>query len=99
MFLSLTSRCSYLAWSGLAGLFGPQIAEDGDLAWLKSALRGLSDAKHVFQAVKNGVDYFVTTDRGILSRAPQIEDRLAIKLRTPSRLLVDLVQPDAARES
>jgi hypothetical protein len=40
---------------------GP-IVEDSDLGVLRSILPDENDARHVFQAAKNGIDYFVTCD-------------------------------------
>jgi hypothetical protein len=54
---------------------------------LKSALPDLQDAEHIFQAAKNGVQFFVTVDRStILKHASQVESLCGMKLLTPSTL-------------
>ncbi len=55
---------------------------------LKQLLPGVEDAQHVFQAIKNKVDYFVTTDdRTILRYKNELESTYGIKAVTPSQLL------------
>jgi hypothetical protein len=73
--------------------------EDPTFTALKSILPDTEDARHVFQALSNGVDYFVTDDqRTLLSRAAEVEARFSILLRLPSQVVQDL-QSDAASES
>ena len=68
----------------------PVVVQDADIHWLYSILKRI-DAHHVFYAVKSECGYFVTTDKGILSRANEIEDRFPpIKLRKPSALVLEL---------
>jgi hypothetical protein len=72
------------------GLAAPRGIEDRDLAALRAILNR-DDARHVFQAIKNGLDYFVTTDKQtILKRARRIESRFPIKIRPPSALVAEL---------
>jgi predicted nucleic acid-binding protein len=65
--------------------------EDPVLAELKRILPDVDDARHLLQAIKNEVDYFITADqRTIVSRASVIESHYAIKVRLPSQVLPDL---------
>lgn len=74
-----------------SGLFGPVVVTASDLAALRAILPDENDARHLFQAIGNGVDYFVTRDeRTILSRSAAIERQFAIRVRLPSRLVADL---------
>jgi hypothetical protein len=77
--------------------------EDPRFGELKTILRDLDDARHVFQAVANGVPYFVTVDiRTILSKASELEERFGVLVRRPSQLIAELEAPqapDAARTS
>jgi predicted nucleic acid-binding protein len=51
----------------------------------------LDDAHHVFNAARNGIDYFVTCDREtILKRAHDVEPVAGIRPRSPSQLVADL---------
>lgn len=64
---------------------------DEDLAGLREILPDREDADHVFQAIKAGLDYFITCDkRTILAYASQIESRFPIRLRLPSDLVKEL---------
>jgi hypothetical protein len=70
--------------------------EDPVFTALKDALPGIDDARHVFQAVVNGVDYFVTNDRkSILSHAPAVESAVSIAIRLPSQVVAELAAADA----
>ena len=61
------------------------------LSRLKTILPDALDARHVFQALENGVDYFTTDDtRTIVSRRSEIEARYSIKVRLPSELVDEL---------
>jgi hypothetical protein len=68
------------------------VTRDDDLfAELKTMVPDLDDARHLFQAIKNGADYFVTDDeRTIVSRADKIEAHYPIKVRLPSQLVAEL---------
>jgi hypothetical protein len=69
----------------------PVPAPDDDLTTLRGLLPDEADARHLFQAIKSGCDYFVTDDaRSIVSRATEIESRYPIKIRLPSRLVTEL---------
>src|SRR5882724_10370001 len=66
---------------------GPLVVVTDDLAFLRATLPDAADADHVFQAISNGVDYFVTFDsKTILRYAPAIECKYDIRLRLPSAL-------------
>jgi hypothetical protein len=74
-----------------SGPFGPVSVTDSDLASLQAILPDQNDVRHLFQAMRNGVDYFVTADkRTILSRAAAIEQQFAIRVRLPSGLVAEL---------
>jgi predicted nucleic acid-binding protein len=72
------------------GTKGPIPVRHPDLGWLTSILRDEDDARHIHQAVGSESAYFVTTDRGILARAGEIEDKFPIKVRKPSTLVLEL---------
>jgi predicted nucleic acid-binding protein len=55
---------------------------------LRSILPDEADAQHIFQAIKNGAYYFVTTDRRtILRYAKMLQDRFGIRFVTPAELV------------
>ena len=66
--------------------------QDADLASLRSMMRDDYDARHLFQAIRNGVDYFVTADvDAIVKRAGEIEAKFpTIRILTPSQLVAAL---------
>lgn len=58
---------------------------------LKALLTDVDDARHVFQAIHNKVDYFVTADeRTILAHAGTLDERYGLKARLPSQLRAEL---------
>jgi hypothetical protein len=62
--------------------------EDPIFTKLKKILPGEDDARHLFQAAKNKVIYFLTTDsRTILKFKKEIEDITGVKAVTPLELL------------
>jgi hypothetical protein len=70
---------------GVGGGDAPEYAQ------LKKLLPDEDDARHLFQAIKNEVDYFVTADvRTIVSRAQAVELEFDIKVRTPSQVVAEL---------
>jgi hypothetical protein len=75
-----------------AQLYPPAVVlTDKDLETLVRILPHRPDASHVFQAMKNGVHYFVTNDkRSILSHTTEIEKLFPILLRSPSELVREL---------
>jgi predicted nucleic acid-binding protein len=76
--------------SAALGSAGP-IVKDELLGKLSQLLPGEDDARHIFQAARNGIDYFVTCDRRtILKHAAKVESVVPIKLRSPSQLVADL---------
>ena len=74
--------------SGLSLLgVGGGTREDPLFTELKSILPDEDDARHVFQAVKNGVSYFVTTDnRSILKFREAIKRCCSIEAVSPEEL-------------
>jgi hypothetical protein len=69
----------------------PAVLEEGMLTRLKAILPDENDARHIYQAVRNGIDYFVTRDeRTIIRHAADIETVAGIKVRLPSQLLAEL---------
>jgi predicted nucleic acid-binding protein len=76
---------------GGSRLAGPAFVKEADLGTLEEILRDVNDARHVFQALKNGATYFVTADkRTILSRAGKIESAFPIRVLAPSQLVAEL---------
>jgi riboflavin biosynthesis pyrimidine reductase len=64
---------------------------DDDLTALRLLLPDENDARHLFQAIKSGVEFFVTDDqRSIVSRATEIESRYPIRVLLPSTLVSEL---------
>jgi predicted nucleic acid-binding protein len=54
------------------------------------------DARHIFHAARNGIDYFVTCDSDtILKRARKVEPVAGIRLRSPSQLVADLASAES----
>ena len=51
------------------------------------------DARHIFQAAKNLITYFVTSDKQtIVNRAADVEAVAGIFVRLPSQLVAELQQ-------
>ncbi len=80
-----------------AGLYGADrygmgpIVEDATLGVLRSIVPDADDARHLFQAAKNGIDYFVTRDeRTIVKHAAAIQAAAGIRVRLPSQLVAEL---------
>jgi hypothetical protein len=77
-------RGSSLTLMGVGG--GPK--EDPTLTRLKSLLRDEADARHLFQAISAGVDYFITTDKkSILLHAGELREQFGIEALLPSTLV------------
>jgi hypothetical protein len=71
--------------------------EEPDFTELKPMLPDVDDARHVFQALRNDVDYFVTDDeRTIISRAPKIATRFKIRPILPSARVEELMSSRAS---
>ena len=50
-----------------------------------------NDARHLFQAISNGVEYFVTNDKAtILRHSEEIEAAFPIRVLLPSQLVSEL---------
>ena len=76
---------------GGSRVVGPEVVPEADLEELRKLLPHEDDARHIFQAVRNGVDYFVTVDRkSILRYADELESRFGIRVVLPSKLIRDL---------
>jgi predicted nucleic acid-binding protein len=74
-------------FASLPLLLNSYIEIDPLLEQLAEILPDHDDARHIFQAAKNGIDYFLTCDRKtILSRADAIEAVAPIKVRSPRQL-------------
>lgn len=73
-----------------SGMTSGPIVQDEALGRL--LLLGLDkmDARHVFQAAKNELHYFITRDEGIRKRAAQIRSAVGITALLPSELLLKL---------
>lgn len=75
-----THRTSGLSLVGVGG--GPR--QDPLLTALKGVLPDPSDAEHVFQATRNDVQYFITTDvRTLVRHTEAIQSLCGIKIVTP----------------
>jgi hypothetical protein len=79
--------------TGVVAHLSPVVVIDallGDLERLlkrkKNDPRERNDARHIFQAVGWGADYFVTTDSGILNKTQDIERLVPIRVVSPSQL-------------
>jgi predicted nucleic acid-binding protein len=82
---------------GRSQVIGPLVVQEEDLGTLNSILPDQNDARHVFQALRNSSQYFVTTDRRtILTRAKQIEAAFPIRVVLPSQLLAELTAVKAS---
>jgi len=79
---------------GGSRLVGPTVVKEADLAALENILPDKDDARHVFQAVKNHVDYFVTVDRRtILRYSGELSAEFGIHAVLPSELVAELGIP------
>ena len=65
----------------------PMIQNDPDYTALHALGLKTIDAQHIFVAAKQTCDAFLTCDRGILSRAAEIERRLGLIVRKPSNFV------------
>jgi predicted nucleic acid-binding protein len=76
----------------LLGVGGGQ-RPDPILIRLREILSDENDARHLFQAIKNGIDFFVTVDeRTILSKADALSSVFGIQVLKPAELL-QIVKP------
>jgi hypothetical protein len=74
-----------------SGPRGPVLVKEEDLGKLEAILPDLDDARHVFQAIKSNVTYFVTVDRrSILRYAPELQSSVGIRAVLPSELVAEL---------
>jgi hypothetical protein len=77
-------------WDRFGGESYPFVQDDA----ISSALRRIdvkrTDAHHLMVAIRAGCDRFITYDKGILSRSPQIESAFSIKAMRPAALLEQL---------
>lgn len=79
------------AMRGRSQIVGPLVVEEEDMGTLNGILPDHNDARHVFQALRNSSEYFVTLDRKtILTRAKEIEAAFPIRVVSPSQLLAAL---------
>jgi hypothetical protein len=77
--------------TGGSRLAGPVVVRESELGELEAILPHRDDARHVFQAMRNQLDYFVTADkRSIIRHAPTLEARFPIRVVTPSQLVAEL---------
>jgi len=77
----------------LMGIGGGIPRQDPLYIKLKQLLPDEEDAQHIFQAIKNQVDYFITTDeRTILRHRGELESTYGIRVVTPVEL-IRLVSP------
>jgi hypothetical protein len=72
-------------------IIGPPVVADAALYQLRSILPDETDARHVFQAARNGVDYFVTCDdRTIVRHVAAVQEAVGIVVCLPSQLVAEL---------
>ncbi len=59
-----------------------------------------TDARHVYQAAKNGLDYFVTRDyETILKHAEKVQATAGIMALLPSNLIAEIARTEQVRGS
>lgn len=76
---------------GASRVTGPAFVKKADLGALEELLPDVNDARHIFQALKNGASYFVTADKQtILSRAAEVESAFPIRVVAPTQLVAEL---------
>ena len=84
-------RLPKLLTSMRSGVTSGPIVEDAKLGSLRDILPDLDDARHVYQAVCNGDEYFVTRDqKSILAHAEAVKAAVGITLCWPSDLVEEL---------
>ena len=72
-------------------VYPPAVVNDPDFGPLQELLRDRPDALHIFQALKNGVDYLVTRDEAtILVHAAELEAHFGVRVVLPSALVAVL---------
>jgi len=82
---------STLRNASTSGIISGPIVKDELLERLVRILPGEDDARHIFQAARNGNDYFITYDsKTILRHTEAVEAVVPIKLRSPTQLVADL---------
>jgi hypothetical protein len=64
--------------------------EDARFTQLKEVLPDVDGARHVFQVIANGLDYFVTVDARTVLRHRRELERLGIRALKPSELVAEL---------
>jgi hypothetical protein len=81
-----------------SGLTDGPIVQDEALGLLLSVLPDELDARHIFQAAKNGLDYFITRDEEtILKYAAEIRSAVGVQPLLPTELLQRLVSSSRTR--
>jgi predicted nucleic acid-binding protein len=76
---------------GQSRVYGPLPVKAADLERLKTILPDADDARHLFQAARNGIDYFVTGDQDtILKHWEEVEIAVSIRVCSPSDLVYEL---------
>ena len=68
----------------------------GPDAVMACGVRDRNDAEHVSDAIGIGCNIFLTNDRRLRNRSPEIEKRWALRLRRPSEFLIEAVRDDGA---
>jgi hypothetical protein len=77
-----------------SGFTSGPIVQDEALGRLLSLLPDEMDARHIFQAAKNGLDYFITRDEEtILKYEAEIRSAVGIQALLPTELLRRLASP------
>ena len=77
-------------WDRYGGESYPLVQDDAisSALWRIGVKR--TDAHHLMVAIRAGCDCFITYDKGILHRSPQIESGFSIKVMRPSAVLTHL---------
>lgn len=74
-----------------SGLTSGPIVQDEALGRLLAIVPDQLDARHIFQAARNELDYFITRDKGtILKYAGEIASAAGIQAVLPSELVARL---------
>lgn len=77
-------------WDRFGGESYPLVQDDATTSALRKMRLDRTDAHHLMLAIRAGCDRFITYDKGILNRSPQIEGAFSIKAMRPSKLLAEL---------
>jgi predicted nucleic acid-binding protein len=60
--------------------------------------RHANDAFHIVESAKNGGRHFITNDKRLLKKSPQIRSELLIRILTPSEFIADYFSATKSNE-